>query len=158
MLSSFLITHHDGLKRHDCKMGAKYKVRSLSRRFDLVPLRQVYHLFARTINCLNYEYFFSRGTFRERLSEIYNFEINNFASGVFSAGASAKYNISKIRFSQAGHFRIIKKISLWGLEPRDYQNLLERTKMYTKSGLRFFSSVQNVDFRAKHFLHTWMPN
>ena len=32
------------------------------------------------------------------------------------------------------------------LEPRDYQNLVERRKMYTKTGLRFCSSVQNVDF------------
>ena len=39
------------------------------------------------------------------------------------------------------------------MEPRDYQHLIERKKIDTKTGLRFCSSVQNVDFRAKHFLH-----
>ena len=57
-----------------------------------------------TTNILNYESFFSRGTFRERLSEIYNFEINNFASGAFSAGASAKYKMLKTISSQTGDF------------------------------------------------------
>ena len=38
---------------------------------------------------LNYDICFSRGTSMERLSEIYNFEINHFASGAFPWSASA---------------------------------------------------------------------
>ena len=35
------------------------------------------------------------GTFRGRLGEIYSFEINNFACGVFPAGAPAEFKFSK---------------------------------------------------------------
>ena len=43
---------------------------------------------------------------------------------------------------------------LLGLEPREYLNLVERQKLYTESGLPFCSSVQHVDFRVKHVLHS----
>ena len=39
------------------------------------------------------------------LSRIFYFEINNFARGVFSGDAAAKYIISKCFISQAGHFQ-----------------------------------------------------
>ena len=65
-----------------------------------------------TVNILNSALKISRGIYKTRRSGIYYFEIQNFARGVFSLAAAAKYIISKFEISLTGEIPVLNDITI----------------------------------------------